>query len=218
MMDKIPEIKEYLFKLPASARQVIVSADWHSRVSEISRKYSLGSEQTSNLEYEILFVLLGMESDTDFTENIQKQLNISGLLASQIDGEVNTRVFAYLLDLIQKKEIPSVPISNSKPILPEIAPDILPVIEKNVPRYIPNNLPGKIISEQRNQNFISLKDTSTNQILKPVNKPVVENNIIDNKLNNVVKGMTDLSVQAEKPEENKLPQKHNFDPYREPIN
>ena len=71
MNTEAQEIKEYLNRLPASARQIIVSVDWHSRVSEIGKKYSLEQKQIDDLEYEVLFVLLGMEADTDFIENIQ---------------------------------------------------------------------------------------------------------------------------------------------------
>ena len=171
-MEETQEIKEYLNRLPASARQAVLSADWHSRVSDISKKYSLGPEQTNNLEYEILFVLLGMEADTDFTENIKKQLNISELLASQIDEEVNSRVFTYLLDMMEKKQplskagfdrfekgstVPRPAFDTNK--IPEIKPDNLPQKispPKYIPPYkptqaVPNNVPGQVIAEQKNQ-------------------------------------------------------------------
>lgn len=225
-MDEVQEIKEYLNKLPALARQVILSADWHSRINEIGKKYSLGQEQINDLEYEILFVLLGIEADADFLGNIQKQLNISGLLANQIDQEVDARVFAYLLDLIAKKEAlvetkPEFGEEIKKPIVPEIAPKILPATEKTGSIYVstykpasvvPDNLPGKIVSEEKNQNSTALKDEPKSQIVpEPINKP---DNIIDNKLNNVVEGVTEESAQSqEKPVE-----KYAVDPYREPLN
>ena len=164
------EIKEYLNKLPSTAKQVIVSIDWHSRVSEIGKKYSLEQKQVDDLEYEILFVLLGIEADTNFIENIQKQLNISGLLANQIGEEVDTRVFGYLLDLIQKKEPVSKSVFDSaeikKPGIPEIRPlNTLEVLKNepvknnvSAPKYAsplkpapsaPNNLLGQTISEQK---------------------------------------------------------------------
>ena len=231
-MDETKDIKEYLTKLPTYVREVIASTDWYSRVNEIGEKYSLNLEQIKNLEYEILFVLIGMEADTDFKENIKKQLKISELLVDQINGEVDNRIFFYILDLIQKKEgliqkprvVPR-PALDSKNDLVE-KPSTTPVVEQDslrgmVPEIRPTtNLPMVEAEMPRAGLGISSshKPVSIPRYIAPSN-PLVNQpkNIIDNKLNNVVKGASSETPPASAQSTSEARQKYTIDPYREPM-
>src|SRR4051812_6697511 len=103
-MDNEPkELKEYFANLTPEARDVISSPEWYSRVEQIGNKYSLSAEQINSLQYEILFILVGMEPDESLGENIQNELGISRLLAGQIVEEVNERIVSFIVDSVEKK-------------------------------------------------------------------------------------------------------------------
>ena len=244
MDDGIKDLKEYLNRLPASAREVILSADWHSRASDIGRKYSLEPSQINSLEYEILFVLLGMEADGDFVENIKKQLNISDLLANQIDEEVNSRVFAYLLDLIEKKE-PSVSKASMSKMpfdmfeksstmssrvldtdkedagVPEIKPDNLPQ-KITVPKYVPPDKPAPVVPNNLPGQVISEQKNQSPAQEQPVSRVPLDTEVpaiqkpepVEKARPNIVDNKLNNVVSGV---EDKPPQKYAFDPFREPI-
>src|SRR4051812_12769858 len=115
MENSLQEIQKHLSLLPRAVRETVVSVDWHSRVKEISQKYSLSPAQTDALEYEVLFILVGMDSEDNLTANIEKQLSVSHLLAGQMSEEVITRVLRYLLDIIEKREKSAISIEAASP-------------------------------------------------------------------------------------------------------
>lgn len=95
------ELQQYIDNLIPVVKTAVLSPEWRKRVGEIGQKFSLHLDQISSLEYEVFFVLIGMEPEEDLVGNIQRELNISNILATQVAEEVNTRVFQYILKLMQ---------------------------------------------------------------------------------------------------------------------
>lgn len=100
------EIKKYIDQLPPAIKTAVLGAEWNKRIGEIGQKYSLHLDQISSLEYEVLFVMIGMEPEEDLVENIQKELSISKILATQLAEEINIRIFQYILKTMQAQSAP----------------------------------------------------------------------------------------------------------------
>ncbi len=103
MDESTQEIKEYIDKLPKPLQQAVLGQDWHKRLAEISQKYSLHLDQISSLEYEVLFVMIGMEPETDLVSNIQTELAVSKILAEQLAGDINVRIFQFIMKSLEEK-------------------------------------------------------------------------------------------------------------------
>src|SRR5579872_3480313 len=122
MDDGTQELKSYINNLMPAVKTAVLSSEWHRRANEIGVKYSLTPEQENSLEYEILFVLIGMEPEEDLVTNIQNAVGVSKILATQIADEVNGRIFQYIAKLVGAKELEkpasAVPkdISSASPI------------------------------------------------------------------------------------------------------
>ncbi|MBI4155923.1 MAG: hypothetical protein HY507_01685 [Candidatus Zambryskibacteria bacterium] len=226
--------QEFIKNLPQAVQDLVFDGEWEKRVTEIAKKYSLGPGQTDTLINNVLFVLIGLDTPDTFTSLMTSELGISKLLAGQIIEDLENRVFEYALGVIENKQQKLTPIkskiqisnfqSNPKsesqkvtveqsnnvfanikaevkktdgaishvPYVPEVRPANLPVVEKGEPVRI--NKP-KIEAGSEN---IEIRQKSEN--------------IIDSKLNNVVKSVKEEKVISEIPAK-----KYGVDPYREPI-
>jgi hypothetical protein len=140
-------IEEYFSKLPNSVQECVLSDEWNRRYKEISAKYNLSVEQKSSLHLEVLLVVVGTENIEDFTENIETEVGVSGLLAGQLSEEINERLFLWI-DKVYTSKNQLTPTSTT----PEIMVNNLPMVEEgqvahdvprgnasgiSVPRYIP---------------------------------------------------------------------------------
>jgi hypothetical protein len=151
-MDATQDIKEYLDRLPPVIRDAVLADEWRKRLGQIAAKYSLHLDQISALEYETMFVLIGMEAEDDFVENIEHELGVSKILAKELANEVGERVFKYILKLMEEKSAPAAkrfePVATS-PTLPNTA--LLTEMENMASQTVPHqskvaeppmNLPG----------------------------------------------------------------------------
>lgn len=99
------EIKKYLEQLPPQIKTAVLGNEWHKRLGEIGKKYSLHLDQISSLEYEVLFVMIGMEPEEDLVTNIEKEVGVSKILAGQLAEEINTRIFQFILKSMQAQSV-----------------------------------------------------------------------------------------------------------------
>jgi hypothetical protein len=113
------KIKKYIDALPPAVRTAVLAKDWRDRIGEIGQKYSLHIDQISSLEYETLFVMIGMEPEQDFASNIEKEVNVSKILAEQLAEEINDRVFKAILKSIEEKSVPKAPRFVEKEVTKE---------------------------------------------------------------------------------------------------
>lgn len=163
MDDKIQnDIPEYIRSLPKEVQDLIFDGVWEERTLEISRKYTLTENQTDTLADNVLLVLIGLEKPDLFLDTVIADLNISRLLAEQIQEDLEARVFEYTLNFIEsrKSKVESRKVETlatskismsdsekdaglSRANVPEIKPDNLPAIEPsetvhtNVPKVQP---------------------------------------------------------------------------------
>jgi hypothetical protein len=101
-MDEITqEIKKYVDDLVPAAKTAVLSPEWRRRVGEIGQKYSLRPDQIESLEHEVFFVMVGIESDEDLPQNLEKEVGVSNIISGQIIDDVNTRVFQYIAKLVE---------------------------------------------------------------------------------------------------------------------
>lgn len=204
-------IKEYLSKIPKVARDAILSDEWNARINEISKKYSLNTEQSSNLNEEVLFAAIGIEPEEDLKTNLKNELVVSDLLAEQLAVDIEQRVFSW----IDK-------IYNSKIKTPEkeVAPrNVSPssIASTTVPNYTPQ--PKVILNTEEVQapvpvprfKAIPLSEGEVGQNFIPNIAPKPSGGgIMESKLKTVTDS---LQNSAPKP----ASRGYSVDPYREPL-
>jgi hypothetical protein len=123
-MDTNNQIPEYLKTLPQKVQDFVLNGVWEERSLEIAKKYSLNAEQADMLADEVLYILIGLELPERLQDSLVAELSISKLLATQIENDLETRVFQYALNAIEANK-------ESKPEkIPEIRPGNLPMVEE----------------------------------------------------------------------------------------
>ncbi len=122
-------VAEYFSKLPVVVQDAVRSEDWKKRVGEITAKYSLDKKQSASLQYEILFVVVGMEPEEALAKNIETEIGVSSLLAEQLSKDIEDRLLSWI-DKLYSSSKPSkenrVVEQKNKPQIPEIRPNNLP--------------------------------------------------------------------------------------------
>ncbi len=214
-----PDIKEYLEKLPPAVQKSIKSSEWKQKILDIGNKYSLQPDQIDNLEVEALLVAIGVESDEEMILNIERELDISEVLAEQLTEDVNQRVYKWIY-----KQLSSEPTLQEKvpePNIPEKEPEHANTLD--VP---PANLPGEVIEDEIKVKPVAIQDqvkdffapgptivsetagapfvpsSPIHPIEAPIEEPVPQK---------------PQSFIAQKLAQPTAPQKYSADPYREPI-
>jgi hypothetical protein len=213
MNPEIDIIEEYFSKLPDVVQDCVTSKEWQRRIAEIVTKYSLNSKQVANLQYEIIFVVLGIEPEQDLSENIKNEVGVSGLLAEQLAEDVKERLLSWVDRIYNtneqttenKKEKESVDVE-----IPEIRPEITPMTESG---EIAHDVPHQEIT----QNEPTGETPSQNQqpTPEPVQRPIPVPRFTGTpEEKEEVKPIepTKLPEQAPQPDKN-----YTVDPYREPL-
>lgn len=200
-------INNYIQKLPKQIQVFINSGLWEEKVSEISKKYSLSSDQIESLLDLVILVLTLVIEPPKLKDLIIEDLSVSDLLAEQIVVDLENRVFDYALKQIEKES--EVSVSKNEKLMSsgtqlELRPENLPAIEENEPLRV-NPAPTQP------QKPVFQNDVLDKQIPIGVPRyaetpttPPVTNPIIEKKLGGVGN--------------NTAPIKYEKDPYREPLN
>lgn len=115
-------IKEYFDNLPESFRRAILAVDWQRKINELGQKYSLSETQISDLSYEVLFVLVGIEDDQNLSGNIQNKLAVSSILSDEITAELEEKVFGAIVEQADKDENKKIETVTRSPIPKIIVP------------------------------------------------------------------------------------------------
>lgn len=79
--------------LPKEVRQAIISIDYKTKLQEITKRQRLLIDQAAKLEMETTLVMIGLEPLADYTENLQRELNIPIVRAKEIAIDVNENIF-----------------------------------------------------------------------------------------------------------------------------
>lgn len=118
-IDKI--IKEQVETAPPEIKKILVEGHWAAVVKEIAQKNNLSNEQIGFLENETLFILLGMELPSSFSENLKTNIGLEQTKAFEINKEVSEKIF---------KEIEHLLPTEVEVATPELKPENLPMVEK----------------------------------------------------------------------------------------
>ncbi|TAL48825.1 hypothetical protein EPN83_03485 [Patescibacteria group bacterium] len=116
-MDETREtLGEQIKTAPKEIRNFLSQNRWSLVISEIAKKNNFSSDQSTALENEVLFVLIGLEFFGDFKTNIQRELSIPELFARDIDAEVQERIFKEVKGWLPKEKEPDnlQPTTNSQ--------------------------------------------------------------------------------------------------------
>ncbi len=129
-------IKEYFDSLPESFKKAVSNFDWQKKVTELGQKYSLTQTQVSDLSYEVLFVLVGVENDNNLTNNIQQKLGVTAILAGEITEELEEKVFSVIVDMADKDDNKKIETVSRSPIPKVIVPQkSTDLPQDNKPKY-----------------------------------------------------------------------------------
>src|SRR3989344_5530084 len=86
-------IKDTYASLPEDLQEAVMNQSLKNRLEDIGRKNNLNEAQVQALKNETYFVLLSIETISDFKDNIQKQIGISEEIADRIALSVYDGVF-----------------------------------------------------------------------------------------------------------------------------
>lgn len=207
------ELSEYKNEIP---RFAFDDKTWTKRVGEIVLKYSLTPDQSTVLQNLILFVLIGVEDKSNFTQTVEKNLNISNLLAEQISKEIEVRVFQYVENLAYEvtpsptlNEVKSEPIKES-PIKEEHTDfDVVRSMSKDI-EYIKNNqdpVMHNIIDREAKPTIVPEVKVQTPPVevvsnipeVRPENTPMIEKDItpvIERKVGTIPHNLPGMEVES----------------------
>jgi len=160
-------IKDTYQNLPEDLQQAVMNPSLKERLEDIGRKNNLNEAQVQALKNETYFVLLALETISDFQTNLDKQINLGEETAGKIALSVYDGIFKpieitllAIEQIIKEKESEDgiVPEETSKK--EEVA--VVPGVPQNGPRPVgSNNLP-------RRPEFQSLKSMmEPKEIIKP---------------------------------------------------
>ncbi len=146
-MDQTDQIlKQQVANAPKQIRSYLREDLWTKVVSEIGLKNNLTPEQKTNLENEVLFVLISLEFKGDFQKNIQENVKIPELLARDIAKEVYEKIFkqveSFLPTGVDENELP--PANNLIEDSAGNADNVKPIVTPQQSTAQPSPTPVKI--------------------------------------------------------------------------
>lgn len=119
-MDTNKIIREQLNLATSPIKEIVKNRPWYSTLQEIKVMNNLTEDQITNVENEIIFVLLSMELLSNFSQNIQSQADLSKSQADEISNSLYENLFKnleqYLPSEIETKPQPQ-ERGSSQPII-----------------------------------------------------------------------------------------------------
>ncbi|MEI8248943.1 MAG: hypothetical protein WCG07_00395 [Candidatus Taylorbacteria bacterium] len=97
-------IQERFNDLPNEIKGAITASDLPEKIKKIAADNNLLLDQVSDLQNEILFVLLGIEPSSDFVGNVSKELSVNNLKALAIAKQVNATIFDAIREKLREME------------------------------------------------------------------------------------------------------------------
>ncbi len=86
-------IQERFERLPKVVRNAILSADVQKHMRELAEKQNLHIDQWETLENEVQMTLLGILRSEDLAANIQKEVGVSGDVATILASQISETIF-----------------------------------------------------------------------------------------------------------------------------
>ncbi len=145
-MDTKEILKNQLSILPSNILSFVQNESWIEDVADIAKKFQLTEENSASLENEVFLVLICMEPEQDFKENIKNELGLDQNIADWITEDIDKNIFSKI-----KKDIESFTsvektkqnnIGNSfEQIIRNQTSAMMPAVESL--GQVPQNLPTK---------------------------------------------------------------------------
>lgn len=240
-MDETIILKD-LYESATPEIKAVLSDD--SKIEAIGNKHGLNETQISQLNNEIIFVLLGLEALNSFRPNLMRELGITYDQAIKISSDVNDRVFGSVMNVVKAlektEESPSARekiITKPHPELAKKSEDLLPDHEQLTKIDGPHahsqsaaSAVAQVGATVAATTAVTAKTTTpVTPIATPSPKPAFKS-IVDQKLSGLVRSSNapanlptnlpmnekDLEEMMKKSEGVKIGYK-GIDPYREPI-
>lgn len=230
-MDTQDIIKNRLSQLPEDIQRAIKDGDLASKFDSVAEKNNLKIDQNGNLQTETLLVMLGLESNSDYIDNVQKSLEISRSEAINITKDVNELILSPIRDSLRAiqevhSELEAQPPENVVTPSPIPTPPTppTPITLEQAGQFTIEPKPVPSTSNLYRDNGLNrediLKSIEDAQMPKPA-EPVQESkvNLVDHLLTtpkvNVQKVEEKQVVVDKKPDQ--APKSYAADPYREQI-
>lgn len=176
MNEESNTIKEYFSKLPEYIQDTIISDTWNKKIADIVKRYSLTQSQSVSLQYEITFVVVGMESGGDLVSNIKNELNVSQLIAEQISKDIEKDLLSWL-DNVQEANTKQEPVKveDKEPIKIDLKSRILELGKKVINTNSINSKAEKQNIAQKIKDSLKSGNKSELSVFeKTLSKPVLD--------------------------------------------
>ncbi|NLE07222.1 MAG: hypothetical protein GX627_01235 [Parcubacteria group bacterium] len=95
-------LKERLEILPEKLQEFVLDENWTKESEKIANSFNLNEANRVIFENEIFFVLMGFELQTNFEENIKRELNLEQDIIKQISEEVEQNIFSEVLEELKE--------------------------------------------------------------------------------------------------------------------
>ncbi len=202
MDEETQKILEKQFaSLPENIQTAIVSAEYKTKLKEITDRQRLLIDQAGKLEMETTFVMIGLEPLADYVENLQRELGIDIIRAKELAADVSENIFKpirsslYSINEIMESE------NNEEKTIEEKSLDREQILKE----VADPSLVGQGVS-------IPIPSTEKSS--------ATSNNIVNNKLSEAVvttPQVIEVAPEVKLPPVEKTRPSSGFDPYREQI-
>ena len=199
-------IEEQFKKLPKALQDAIVDSNLYKKMRAISEKHKMLIDKASIFENETMFVMLGLENSTDYTNNLKKEMRIDDSEAQEIAKEVNEQIFLPIRESLKEMED-----KNTEEARKEVR-ETGTVQEPESAE--PETTTEPVEQTQTPANAPATQEKSAKKEETGEHKP---SNIFENKLTEQVRSPKE-NVRMEEPSSKKgKAAPRSVDPYREPI-
>jgi len=99
--DKI--LLERFSQLPEVIQDIILESNWKNVLRRITSTYKLHIDQGGNLEAITLLTMLGLEDSDEYISNLEKEVKITRVLATEIAKIVEVDIFQKIREAVMKK-------------------------------------------------------------------------------------------------------------------
>lgn len=219
-------LKEAYRKVSDDVKHIITSSEWLRRIKEIGQKYSLTEAQIDALGYEVLFTFLNIQSADLLNETVEEELEVSSILAEQIVGEIEERIFAWAMKKLEQKNH-----AESENTL-DVPPPNLPgevvgeeIVESEKAGSVPtgSSYEPPILAREDVQQFFAtptpttpVESTETKFESVPVQTNTSSVASTNQKPSFIAQKLTQPTQSVQNPPA-EAPKKYTVDPYREPL-
>lgn len=94
-------LKEAFDRLPKDLQEAILSTDISAKLSQISEKNGLRTDQGTALENEVIMTIMNLEPIEDLLSNVKENLEVNSQKAGEIVSDINELIFKSIRSSMQ---------------------------------------------------------------------------------------------------------------------